>query len=504
MTNHSHSQYRSYFKIRVVAQLSLALLFLTGTHAQLQLYKTGEKTTLVSTLAENQSICTADFPTGFTIGCVATDTDNRAIFRVNGIKVHTEFRKPFFIAGDTGGLAHRWKIFPTTAVISCVLESNIFSARVSFDCGSSPVPTHQLSIPPNDSQTGAPNTSQTKHGHPSHPPGTIVAVPPGQPSRRFVVLTDGATICPERQLKSESFTIVCTGSGKSKRAIFRRKGKILQKVFNAPFSIAGQSSDGSLKAWTEVPTGRFGISCSLNDGIRKKVRRVRVACPDGAEPIKPKSGDNGKNSVPPPVSDSVSEGPVDFTAAPLEITEGGCLLLQAQDTQLSKGWEADVTDGVTFQPNNRSTKIRKGGETPLYYRFMSPRTTRYGLSIDMTTRGRADYNDLYIRMEPGGLQLMRDGIGYVVKRWIKGYHSLLGRGFKVVSVDHHAHSVSSGVILQEGLKYTFAISGRSNRVTVHRILLIPCESVGCQRKQWKDRQELCVPGSTDFAAVRHN
>lgn len=90
---------------------------------------------------------------------------------------------------------------------------------------------------------------------------------------------------------------------------------------------------------------------------------------------------------------------------------------------------------------------------------------------------------------------MREGVGKRVSGWIKGYHNRNGRAALTSTVDHNGHSIASGDVLQVGSEYLLEISGRSNGVTVHRVLMFPCMGEGCQRRGWRDTQNICIPDS---------
>lgn len=434
------------------------LVFLTAlsrAHSELRLHDLSPGTHSSTAITDGQVICPDDFPYGFSIECVGEQSDSRAVINVNGETVRRENRRPFFIAGDTHKGINEWVDYTRTSVIECLFASGPISAAVSFTC---------------DTTQGSSPTSDVPVIKPAAPASMFVCGA-DRSSAHMVELKDDISICPDHEFGTDKITILCTASEKSRRATFRINRKEVSKAFKKPYHIEGEVN-GVARPW-EAPGRRFTIVCSLNDGYQRKARRVLIGCPKEATP-------------PDPIS-------------PVEKDPSECTLLQAKDTELSEGWVEDHEDGVTFRPNNRSKTVEKAGVAPLYYKFIAKANTQYGVSIDMTTRGRADFNDIFMRFRPGGFRLIRDSEEVTMTRWIKGYHNFMARAVKVVSVDEHAHSVSTELVLQKGEEYEFAISGRSNRVTVHQILLIPCQGGGCQRKQWKDMQELCLPGSTNFS-----
>lgn len=181
-----------------------------------------------------------------------------------------------------------------------------------------------------------------------------------------------------------------------------------------------------------------------------------------------------------------------------KIVSKECVVIHGRNTNLSKGWVADHSDGVTFMPDNMSKLSEKAGAYPIYYKFKAPSSSRYAVVLDMTTRGRALYNDVFMSLSPGGFQLIRDDVPRFSNGWIKGYHSNFARAAIVSSVDFMPHSISSGVILEKGKEYVFGVSGRSNRVTLHNVILFACEGLKCQRKHWRSDLEACLPGSTAY------
>lgn len=300
------------------------------------------------------------------------------------------------------------------------------------------------------------------------PPATMYFVPagPGAPAGPQVEVTRRLTFCPPRDLGTTHFTVLCMHSDTSTKAVFRVNGTKVGKALQQPYYLSGMT-DGIPNAWSDYPADvKFTLVCSLGERLKSQIRRVRIACPNDMPPVRK-----------------------------------ACVTIAARSApELSDGWVADHIDGVTYRPGNRSKELTASGVSPLFYTFKAPVTSQYGVAIDLTTRGRADFNDVHMRFSPGGFQLMRDGHAVVLDRWIKGYHSLFNRGAKIASqVDHVPYSVSTAVVLQEGEMYEFAISGRSNQVTVHSIILFGCEGNDCDRRRWKAMQEMCVPGSTAYS-----
>lgn len=289
-----------------------------------------------------------------------------------------------------------------------------------------------------------------------------------------VQIRSGTTFCPQRDVASSDFTVYCTPAEQtspeqtSPAAVFRVFADKVARDTTVPYYIAGEDAAGNPNAWTGAPTGPFSIACVLSNGVKSRVYNVRVECPD------PTPADSGSDDT-------------------------GCVVMQALDTTLSAGWTADHVDGVTFNARNRSKELTRAGLSPLLYSFVPPITARYAFVVDLTTRGRADFNDIYAQFTPGGWEARRGTNSTVLRGWVKGFQSQFTRGAWIAtSVDHRPHSMSTNRVLDAGTEYVVQIAGRSNDVTVHRIIMFPCEGEGCDRKKWRSKQETCAPGSTMY------
>lgn len=454
--------------MNLLALTALSLL-LVATQAQLQLYSSGPFGKPIQILSDGDRICPDDYPTGLNIRCKGSDTDRTATFTLNGKERKPKRRAPFFIAGNKRTIVKAWKGYTEVATVMCELASASYTAMLTFSC---PIPaTPEPSPEPTPEPSPVPVMAA---------PGTMYfrAAGAGSSTENQVEIVRGISFCPMRDVGSDSFTVFCTPSDTSAKAVFRINTKKVGKDFQTPYYIAGDEA-GVPNAWTTAPSGSFTLVCALGGGIKSQIRRVIIECPVMLP------------TTPTPEPEMMP------TAEP---ESDGCVIIQAKGAMLSDGWVDDQPDGVTFRPNNRSKDLTGAGVSPIYYKFTAPLTSRFALALDMTTRGRADFNDVHMRFSPGGWQLMSKAQTSVsFFDWIKGYHSIFGRAAKVASqVDHVPHSVSTGAILQKGQEYEVAISGRSNRLTLHQILLFPCAGSGCRRHQWKPTQEMCLPGSTKY------
>lgn len=498
--------------------VSVTLIALCSlTRAEFALFSAGISGKLIRKLEKTDHICPRDYPDGFNVECVAPSA-SFAEFSVNGRHFRTEMVVPFFLAGNSEDMIYPWKDHPQMARVVCTTDSGTYSVSLTFGCGGMDgmgdgMPrmgdndddkpkndegpkTDNDNMPKMDDETPKKDTTDRpkmddempkkdtddmpRMDDEKHPEGRMFFEAAGTAANRNKLrIQSGKVFCPRQEVGSEAFTITCVPPPGTSMAIFRLDGEVVQKDNKAPFYIAEDAS-GTPLAFKRYPRGDFEISCSYAGGM-VEATKVRIECAGGS------TKDRTPVEVPVPMGDP-----------------NACVIMEAKDTSLppvqdKDGWVADQPDGVTFRPGNTDKGIAGPGEFPLTYKFTAPTTSRYGVAIDMTTRGRGDFNDIFIMFSPGGFQLMRDGNSMMADGWIKGYHSMFSRGAKISSVDYEPHSVSTGVILQKGQEYEFAIGGRSSQVTVHSIILFGCSGELCERPGWKGLQETCAPGSTDYA-----
>lgn len=102
----------------------------------LYLVPAGTSMSPMKALRTFNKICPADYPSGFSILCHAGGPSDHARFFVNGKLFKTEYREPFYIAGDYNGRVRPWKDYPKNfAIIRCKLSrrTNVF-AKIKFAC----------------------------------------------------------------------------------------------------------------------------------------------------------------------------------------------------------------------------------------------------------------------------------------------------------------------------------------------------------------------------------
>lgn len=100
----------------------------------LYLYTAGFDSRYVSPLSEGMTICIKDYITGINIRCIGDS--KLARFSINGVRERTEYKAPFFFAGDVRGRIRAWDNPPEDALIECNLvePKRGFKAQVTFRC----------------------------------------------------------------------------------------------------------------------------------------------------------------------------------------------------------------------------------------------------------------------------------------------------------------------------------------------------------------------------------
>lgn len=446
------------------------LLFVAGCDAAFKVHMAGSLGSTSKDISDGATICPTDYPMGFNVECTGVPSDQMASFKVNDAQYHVENMVPFFIAGNNDEMVNSWTDYPEVAKVACEMESGVQTVTISFKCdntGSRGMPKKPL----------APSLYFVPAGD-SHNEETRVPV------------KDGITFCPMQEFGSSKFSIQCVEDN-ANMAFFRVNGAREHHdmegphyIGKGPYYIAGDTN-GMPKPWNGAPSDGFTLVCKVGPGSKIVAENVRIACSQGMKsPMEPPT-------TTPPTTTITAASTQNKASRPK-----GCVVIPAKSTKLSDGWVDDQDDGVTFNPGNKDKGIVGPGDAPLYYKFIAPTTSRYAVVLDLTTRGRADYNDVFLRFSPGGFQLVREGTSKIVTDWVKGYQKHFARGASISSEDHSPHSMSTGIILEKGMEYELAIGGRSNQVTLHNSILFECDGLDCQRKKWKKDQEACLPGST--------
>lgn len=455
-----------------VSVMLLLLVLITPTTAQLQLYVAGEFSPIVNNLVDGMKICPSDYEDELTIRCLEEPGDDTATFYLDGDKLRTELRVPYFIAGDLDGVSSPFQDFPTDRPFSIRCETALRVTEITIEVGcSGPEPSITPSITPSPSPSadvGVPRTLTQP---------SLFLSGMGVGAKTFP-LVSGMQICPIELLESEDFSVQCVGGDGTEEVEFYVNGKYERWDNSTPYFIAGHQEEAP-NPWKTFPNnGTFRVACRMRGGGGRRIsaQRLRVDCQDGT------------TSNPPTIFDIAD--PVDNTTTVPTTPEDNCVLITAKGSKLSSGWE-EMDNGVAYRLGNTSIDMTEAGDSPLHYKFTSPRSSHYAVVVDMTTTQEVYYNDIWLKLDPGQFRLRRGDSQMVKIGWIKGYHTEFGRADHIISPKHPAHSISSRDVLKEGDEFVISISGRSNQVIVHSILLFPCGDIGCKISDWKDRQDRC-------------
>lgn len=351
----------------------------------------------------------------------------------------------------------------------------------------------------------------------------------GMPAK-FVQINNEMTFCPNRDLGSSMFTIACvvpTISRRSRLTVLANEEVVARtkKSRKSVLYIAGEDSDGVPKPWEEYPSSQMEVRCwsrTPKDEFGKRQRfryraSFKFSCnntdssPPTASPSVSPTASAEAMAPSPSVLPTMSESP-----SPTPTTEGvndgltsaqrqaGCIVLYAEDAaKLSTGWvqvknRRGILEGVEFEPRNSEESVKKAGLFPFELPFKAPKTSRYAVVLDTTTRAGSEHNDVWMNIPDVGFRLQKNGSKPISRaNWTKGYQNSKSRKALISSVDFNPHSISTGGVLSKDENYVFEISGRSSRVIVHRVIMFPCAENECFRgRKWKKSLEFCAPGST--------
>lgn len=425
----------------------LSLLFIVNvlisiTNAEFYLISFGGSPHRVRRLGANDNICPSRYPTGFNIECVTGPYASGAVeatsIYINDNWVRTEANSPVFVGVDKDGTPCPWTSYPSIVTISCRPNGSILrsvSISVKFMC--QPGPTVHVS------------------NAPSFP----------KASSMFDISTAGMTDEPEGPIP---FTLPEISTRPETSSVPGKENISPEVVMSeSSSSIASPSTSTSpIPSSSSTPVAVPSLSSS---------------------PI-------------PPIS-TPTASPVSGTSSGLSDAQlsAGCIVLDAVAdlvSPISKGWVIEE-DGLTFRKWDNHESITNEGASPLYYTVTASRNSRFALTVDMTTRKHVEHNDICLRFQPGNFQAMRGNKVKTVTGWVKGYHNEYGRAAMIYTTDFDPHSFSTGIELKAGESYLLGISGRSSKLTVHRIVLFPCSGYGCQDSDisWKTSLNICLPNS---------
>lgn len=419
----------------------LTLLFNSFAHAQFFLISYGtfpHHHHRVRTLEADDIICPSNYPFGFNIECVIGPYPSGVIqatsIYINGIFVRTETNNSVFIGVDKNNNPCPWISYPSTATISCRPNGSILrsvSVSVKFLC--------------------QPDVTDVD--------GSNVQSMPETSTMLDVSMAADMTDEPEWTGDFEVSTAPDTRPVPGKESI---SPEVV--ISESPSSSASPSTSTSPSpSLSSTPVPSQSLSSS---------------------PIP---------STPTSTSSLVSPPP-----SVLSDTQrsAGCIIINAVSdlvSPISNGWVIDG-DGLTFRKWEDSETITNEGQSPLYYNITATRNSRFAVTVDMTTRKHAEHNDIWVRFQPRGFQGIRGEKLKIETGWVKGYHNEYGRATKLYTTDFDPHSLSTAIELSNGETYSFGISGRSSKLTVHRIVLFPCSGYACQDSDisWKTSLNVCM------------
>ena len=427
-----------------VVLLAFALALGVG-NAQLQIVDVGTGAA-GQVLTDGAVVCPSDFANGFTVLCVASGGSTEATFLLNGIPRRTDTEAPYYFRDDTGGVLMQWNQPPRRATITCEQnDGTVDTVFVSFQCG---VPAAQ--------------------------PGEMYIYEAGVRGQRGPKVVDGLSFCPS-DFPSSRFNVFCASSAGATTAKFFINDVLVKTQVGIPYFIAGDRGE-AIFSWRTFPPGPFSIRCELDDAgsTSTSASNVIITCPPKYDPV--------------PV-----ESPEDGGFPGVIVTPAGCIVIDATQTALSAGWTVEG-DGVTFKSGDNSRDLEARGVSPLSYDFIPPVTSQYAYVMDMTTRGAVRHNDVWVRIR-GGWRFTRDGRTRVKKGtgWFKMYHNRRRRAIATSALSSQASAVSTARTLQAGVADNIRVSGRSTKVTLHNIVMFPCEGVTCDRRNrlYRDRLAVC-------------
>lgn len=287
---------------------------------------------------------------------------------------------------------------------------------------------------------------------------------------------------PEIEPRSVAYAIFSVNN------VFRRREKV------KPYTLTGDRG-GVARPWLSTAP-ETKITCVLSNGEATS-SILSLRCPVATAGV--------ANIVTPIVLPSLSPSPLPSPSSTSVAAESAlpspsipvpnklCVKIAALSyLSKSNGW-IRRDNGLEYKPYKMSKSIDAMGSEPVEYTFVAPVSSHYGLSVDMTTSGVVDYNDIWIRFPYGDFTLRK---GQRVKSafgWIKGFHNRRGRLTKALSTDHDGHTISTRKMLEAGGRYRVLIGGRSSKVTVHHIIMFPCGGLNCAEGYfWKRRIRECT------------
>lgn len=320
--------------------------------------------------------------------------------------------------------------------------------------------------------------------------GNMYIVEAGKDGMRGPMLTDDFAFCADK-FSSRGFSVMCEIPANVASVTFFVNGQALRKESIVPFTINGRDSlTRTIFPWNEYPLGDVLLECRYSNMVTESVRGSFSCDTDTAE-----TSQYYTTTPLPSTCSSPTPSPSNTNIKPYR----ECISIPADEyvNEIKPGgWEQTI-DGVAFRLETAVNRSSGPGRFLLEYEFEATSTGHFGISLDMTTSNWQAHNSVWVRFS-NGIRLRRQGTVDDVsgRRFIRAYHNNAGRSqisFATLHDSDVAHSMSTSIVLHKGHKYTIYISGRSSKVTVHSILLLPCEGKQCKAGtvQWQKMLRTC-------------
>lgn len=313
----------------------------------------------------------------------------------------------------------------------------------------------------------------------------LIVVESGVGGRRGPVLRPGAAVdfCPGRYPRG--FTVKCELRARVPKVDFFVNGRYVRSETKAPYVLTSNVK-AFFKPWRSYPKVAT-INCKpvgrkpLKAILRITCRGARPA-PKRPAPIKPapiKPAPKKPTAAPKMPAPKMPAAP-----APGGMSKAKCIKISAFSYigRLSNGWVKQGS-GLTFKPNDNSKGTSPGGAASLTYKFTPKFTAKYAVTVDMSTSGGVDYNDIWLKFPFGkgfelrkGTQTKSGGTGFN-----KAYHNKNGRAILAFTIDFQGYSFSTANVLTKGKTYTIIVGGRSHKTTVHNVYMFPCAGTQCHQ-----------------------
>lgn len=358
------------------------------------------------------------------------------------------------------------------------------------------------------------------------------------------ILREGLVFCPTTF--AGGFSVKCFASAGPVRFVVNNDTLTTENV--TPFYIVGNSGD-FVNPWSSYPS-IAEITCRLPNGVINTVQVIfscdlitpspmadmammattpePVSVPDmvpnpfPTPPSRPMATVTPKPlteplilpmlsaPTPTPVVDftlAAVPTPVNVAAAPITVPivssapaqmdapvqdRANCVIIKATDyiPPMTEGWVKEK-DCVTFRKNGASSMEADAGTSILSYLFVSPSTSKFAVTLDTTTSGEA-HNSVYLQIA-GGFELWRDMQMTTASGFVKAFSDTAGRSIAAYSVDEAPHTFVTAVPLRSGNENIIVVGARSTRVSVHRVIMWPCEGTNCDASsaEWKKMRNTC-------------